>query len=108
MMYSPQKKVLVSISTLGAEHLSKKFVHAFPGCAQGFPAKWRHFVNPPCNLSIALLVRAQIALALQPVQNRIKRSRTELVPMPGKFLGDPDSVERLLGGVVEDVQTDQP
>ena len=95
-------------STLHTEHFSKQLVHAFPGYAQRLSAERCYCVNPFCNFAVALLVGAQITLALQTVKNRVKCAGAELVAVPPQFLGDPNSVKRLVGGVVKNMQTDQP
>jgi hypothetical protein len=42
------------------------------------------------------------------VQDGIKGSGTQFVPMARQFLGDPNSIKRHFGGVMEDVQANQP
>ena len=95
-------------STGHTEHFSKQLPHSFPGHAERLSAERCYCVNPLCNFTVALLVGAQITLALQTVENRIKCAGAELVAVPPQFLSDPNSVKRLLGGVVKNMQTDQP
>jgi len=91
-----------------AKHFPKEFMHAPSRRSQRLSAQRSYPVHAPRGFPVALQVRTQIGLVLQAVQDGIKRSRAQLVPMPSQFLGDPNSVKRLFRGVVKNVQANQP
>src|SRR5208282_2505191 len=97
-----------SVVMLHSKHFPEEFLHTPARRTERLAAQWSDGVNAPPRLSITLEVRAQIAFALQSVQNGIESSRTQFVPMTRQLLGDPNSIKRLFRGVMEDVQTDQP
>ena len=56
----------------------------------------------------ALLSRLQIAAALHRMQHRVERAGTQLVAVPGELIDHPLPIKFALGGMVKDVQPDQP
>ncbi len=90
------------------KHFPEKLVDAPARRVQHLATKRCNFIDTPPGFPIALQVRAQIALILQPMQDGIKSSSTQFVSMARQLLRDPNSVQRFFGGVMEDVETDQP
>ena len=100
--------VELEVEYLDAKHFPEQFLHAPARRTQRLTAQRSYPVHAPRGFPVALRVRAQIALAFQAVQDGIKGSGTQFVPMARQLLSDPSSVKRLFGRVMEDVQSDQP
>ena len=56
---------------------------------------------------MALLGRAQVAFFLEAVQQRIKGSQADPVPVPGELFGHFQSEDRFFDGVMKDMQPDK-
>src|SRR5450755_2139365 len=56
---------------------------------------------------LALDARNQVALLLQSVQQRIKRSRAQSIAVPGQLFDHPLAVQFCFGGMMQDMQANE-
>src|SRR3989475_10672301 len=100
MIRRPPRSTLFPYTTLFRSHFHfRRF--------QRHAAARRGAVHAPHLAPDRLPGRLQIALPLQPVQDGIERPRTERIAVASKLRDDSEAEDRLLGGVMEDVEADE-
>src|SRR5581483_6279559 len=75
-------------------------------CQDSFPRGGGAVVLPPPTLD-HFHPATQIAEILQEMESRVESSRANAVAVPDQFLGNLRAIRRLLGGMIENVQTDE-
>jgi len=80
-----------------------QFVHFLPRLVQGFPASRGNPVNAPLPAARNLQGRFQQSASLQPMQQRIQRSRSNAIAVVRKLVHHRQSKNRLMAGVHQHV-----
>src|SRR5579863_6795159 len=86
---------------------SKQFTHFDLHRLQRLSAARRGPIDLPVRLPVALFRRTQVALLFEPVQEWIKRSKTDPITVPGQFLGHFHPEDRSFHGMMKNMETDQ-
>src|ERR1035437_7106162 len=93
---------------LAVHEFVKKLAHLDLGSLQRLPSRGSGTVDLAQRPAIALLRGTEIALLLQPVEQRIQTARADAVAVPPQFFDHAEPENGLLRGVMQDVQADQP
>jgi hypothetical protein len=88
-------------------NLVEQLVQARPDDDQSPSSQRRGPVEATVGPPVALLVRRQVAFALQAVQHRIQSTRAHLIAMMSKLLDHPETVKFALLRMVQDMHTDK-
>ena len=64
-------------------------------------------VEPPAGAARPPVVRPEVSRPFHSVENGVERPGAQLIAVMRQLLDNPEAVDRLLGGVVEDMQPDE-
>jgi len=102
-----REKLMTSYSLILKE-FAEQFTHSlFARIQRSSPARGSR-IHPPDLTANPVLFRAEQALLLQGMHNRVKRARAQSVSVSAKFLDHSQAENRLVACVMKYVQSDQP
>jgi hypothetical protein len=98
----------VRAGSLRAHQFQEQLANLILCRCQCLTATWSRKVDFASRFALASFRRSNVALSFQAVKNRVKRARTDPVPVAGEFLNHAEAEDgRLVDGVMKDVQADE-
>lgn len=90
------------------KHFPEQFLDSLPGDTEDLSALYCYPVDPAISAAADFALRKQIALSLEPMQQRIHGAWANRIPMTRQLFDHALPINSLFIRMVQNVHTDQP
>lgn len=96
------------VPSLVFEHFAEQFLHSLPSDDESLPTRGRRPIHPATPPIVEGQAGPQIALPFHAVQDGIERARAQAIAVATKLVDHRLAEDRTFGGMMEDVEPDEP